>query len=123
MAVIVVLALLAPAGLSGCSSESRSDDDKPAQSYTVRCEIKAVSVENKELQLHHEAIPDFTNAKGKQTGMMAMVMPFHVTDAVDITTLAAGDKVEIIFGTHWKKKPTLRITKLTKLPPETELEL
>ena len=124
-AIASTFALLVVIGI-GCSSESSSaDDDRAPHTYTVRGQVKAVSVETKELQFHHEAIPTFVNAKGKQTGMMAMVMPFHVLDdvkGVKLAELAAGDKVEIAFSTHWKTRPTLRITSITRLTPETELE-
>lgn len=107
--------LAAPACGKKTSSERRA--------YTVRGEVaKLPPPKGTEIYIHHEAMPEFVNAFGEKSGMMSMSMGFGLGD-VSIEGLAVGDKVEIGFVSDWDHKPALRLTKLTKLPPETALTL
>lgn len=105
---------------SACGKKSTS---KERRAYTVRGELAQPPAPNAtEIYIHHEAMPDFVNAFGEKSGMKSMSMGFAV-DSVSIEGLAAGDKLEIAFVTDWDQKPALRLTKLTKLPPDTALVL
>jgi hypothetical protein len=51
-----------------------------------------------------------------------MVMEFPPLKGVDVSQLKVGDKVEIEFSVWWTQLPPWAATKITVLPPETELE-
>jgi hypothetical protein len=98
---------------------------KPDATYRVRgkvTELPIVGKPSSELRVHHEAIDDFKDDQGKVVGMSAMVMEFPPLKGVDVSQLKVGDKVEIEFSVWWTQLPPWAATKITVLPPETELE-
>ncbi len=76
----------------------------------------------RELTLHHEAIPDFVNSAGKVVGMDSMAMPFPVADPQQLEGLAVGDKIAFELEVRWQADDLVLIRHLTRLPPETPLE-
>jgi hypothetical protein len=95
------------------------------RSYVVRGQIttvfEAVPDRPRELEIHHEAIPEFINYSGKQVGMAAMTMPFRVRKGLDLARLAVGDKVEFTMAVDWERKPPGQITAILELPADTPL--
>src|SRR5690606_24675630 len=68
------------------------------------------------LSIHHVAIPEFVNRGGERVGMDSMVMHFDVAGALDVKTLAVGDKLAFRFEVRWDAPPMLLVTGLEKLP-------
>jgi len=94
------------------------------KSYTVRGIVKGLP--NKGLaqaNIHHEAIPSFVGRSGEVDGMMSMSMSFGVGEGVSLADIAVGDKVEFSFEVAWSSKPPLTLTKISKLPADTEIEI
>ena len=121
-----LLLLGAALALAGCTGEKApAAPSASAQRYTFRGEVVRLpqaGVTRPELTLRHERIPDFVNAEGKAVGMDAMVMPFEVAPAVTPAELKVGDKVEVRLAVYWAG-PSFRLEQVSKLPPETALEL
>lgn len=133
--------------LSGCSkeppatesgsgqkaSEPANNPDSPVEfSYTVRGQIVSLPSADRpfeDLQIHHEAVPDFKDRDGNVTvsasgtrGMKAMTMPFPVAEGVSLDGIAVGDKVEFTFVYTWGGESSgYEITEIKKLPADTEL--
>jgi hypothetical protein len=113
---MLMLALAAALAAPGCGGKKTS---AAKRAYTGRGEIVRLPAAG-EVYIRHEAMPEFVNAFGEQSGMMSMSMGFAI-EAVPMDGVAIGDKVEIDFVTDWDLKPALRLTALRTLPPETEL--
>ncbi len=75
---------------------------------------------NSELFIRHEDIPDFKDEHGHVVGMDAMTMPFPVADPALLEGLEVGDQVSFDLEVAWDGAPPIRITRIEKLPPETE---
>ena len=82
-----------------------------------------------ELQIHHEAIPDFRGRDGEimqradgTTGMQEMIMPFPLGTGVTLEGVSIGDEVRVHFTVQWTASPPYFVTKLEKLPAGTRLE-
>ena len=116
MRSIAIAALL----LLACGGEEEAPTE-PDGTYTVRGEISEMGERN--LAIHHEAIPDFTNREGEVSGMDSMTMMFHRPESVSLDGIAVGDPVELTFDVRWSGDHTLTITALDELPEGTELEL
>lgn len=98
----------------------------PDAVYTVRGKVVEVpdpANPMKEFRVHHEAIPTFKAPDGKVVGMGEMEMPFPVGDAKLLEGIAAGDIVELTFADWYKPVRKYEVTKLTKLPADTALNL
>lgn len=114
--------LCACAILSGCSQEPPLPP--PDQTYTLRGKIETLPQTGKpmsELTIHHEPLPTFRDVNGTVVGMSAMVMPFTPTKALDLSVFAPGDVVEFTFEVRWKSLPYSRLTRMTKLASDTQL--
>lgn len=114
--------LCACAILSGCSQEPPLPP--PDQTYTLRGKIETLPQKGKpmsELTIHHEPLPAFRDINGNVVGMTAMVMPFTPTKTIDLTPFSPGDIVEFTFEVRWKSLPYSRLTRMTKLPSDTQL--
>jgi hypothetical protein len=74
----------------------------------------------RQIAVRHEAIPDFADRDGKVVGMGAMVMPFELAPGVAVEGMREGDPVELLLAVDWAG-PSLRVERLTKLPPGTPL--
>jgi Cu/Ag efflux protein CusF len=114
---------LAFGALGGCSEEQ--PEATVADAYVVRGEVKGTSLDDDPpmLSIHHEAIPEFKDVMGRQTGMSAMTMRFAVADRALAEGVAAGDKVQITFEMRPDETYPIVITELGSLPAETQLKL
>lgn len=115
-----VVCALALTWSSGCSESKKR---VPTQSYVVRGQVKVIYPEQHELEVHHEAIPDFVDYRGERVGMMPMVMPFGVDRALSLDELAVGDKLELTIVVDWDDKPAATVTRIRRLPGDTPLRL
>ncbi|MCA9274891.1 MAG: copper-binding protein [Phycisphaerales bacterium] len=109
------------------------DENRAPDVYSgIRGEIATLpnpEVPGSELQIHHEQIPEFKTSEGVVNitadgiaGMRSMTMPFPLAEGVSLDGFAVGDKVEFEFVVNWGgNRPAWEVTKLTKLPAETEL--
>ena len=123
--------LAAVALFLGCNGQSHVD--QPVQhSYTVRGQVVMVPSADRpfdDLQIRHEAIPDYKNRDGEVyvnskgvRGMVTMMMPFPVAAGVSLEGIEPGDKVEFVFVTTWGEDyPEYEITEIRELPADTEL--
>lgn len=112
---------------TGCKKDKDSkagDTSSAGASYRVRGLVKMMpTADVSEMEIHHEAIPDFVNAKGEKSGMMSMVMPFGVKDSVDVSAIAVGDKISFEFDIDYERNPKLQISKIEKLDVTTPLSI
>lgn len=120
-AALVALAAL----LTSCRGHDHSPETPPDQTYDVRGVLKIVPRPGalRKVEIFHEPIPSFVDETGAVVGMDAMAMPFMLADSVSVEGFAIGDKVAFTFEVRWKADHRLLLTKLTKLDPETRLEL
>ncbi|MFG0244344.1 MAG: copper-binding protein [Phycisphaerales bacterium JB054] len=134
------MAVVALASLHGCGKPEADEPVKAseaagaAHTYTVRGQIVSVPSADKplaDLEIHHEAIPDFKNREGVVfenpttgvRGMKSMTMAFPVDEAVSLEGIEVGDLVTFTFVTVWGESyPEYRVTEITELPAETALE-
>jgi hypothetical protein len=72
--------------------------------------------------VRHEAIDDFKAPDGSVLGMDAMTMQFPLDDPALLEGVEVGDKVELLYEVAWHGAPSQRITRLRKLPADTELK-
>lgn len=114
--------------LASCGSEPAAvtDEAVATRNYSVRGTVEQLPDPEQAgvpLLIRHEAIPDFVNVYGQQTGMDAMIMPFAVSGDVSLDALSVGDPVAFELAVDWESSPAMAITAIEKLPPDTELEL
>lgn len=118
----------------GCSRETPPKQSIPStapegaaeQAYTVKGVIDRLpSADGKQmLMVHHQALPGFVDAEGKAVGMPEHSMSFPwLAPGLDLSGMREGDAVELTFEVRWKTKPRSLVTKITKLPPGTKLDL
>ncbi|MCA9278639.1 MAG: copper-binding protein [Phycisphaeraceae bacterium] len=91
--------------------------------YTVRGEIDQMPSADAPMsafRVHHEAIHNFVNSKGDMKGMNSMTMEFPLGEHVSLDGFVVGDKVSMDF-TVTREPWGYFVTKLEKLPTETEL--
>lgn len=75
-------------------------------------------------QIHHEEIKEFKDKNDKVIGMHEMIMPFEdISPKANFAGLSPGDKVSMTFEVRWKSDPTALVVAISKLPPETQLNL
>ena len=126
----VLIALATLLATPGCAdSEPEQTSDVVVDTYTVRGRIVSVpSPDNPggDLMVHHEAIPDF-RGEGGTRGMNEMVMPFPVSDDLDLVGFDAGDAVSLTFTVDFNEAEdrliTYRATSIEALPEGTTLDL
>lgn len=113
-------------GGSGKQSAQTAEPAAPADhTYTVRGIVRLLpdpKSPGAQLNIQHEAIPEFVDWDGKKVGMKEMVMPFPVKPGVSLEGIAVGDKVEFVFEVFTKKK-SYHLTKITKLPADTAINV
>src|SRR3954468_13715841 len=83
LAAILLLLVCCPA----CSNK----EPAPEHIYTVRGRIVALpdpASPGSNLEIQHEAVPDFVNVKGERVGMSSMVMPFATREGLSLKGLA-----------------------------------
>ncbi len=94
-----------------------------AKSYTVRGRIEELPVPGQPsstLQIHHEEIKSFVGRDGA-LGMSEMTMSFPYSSGVSLGGLSIGDEVEFLLEVNWGGSPLYQITRLTRLPADTQL--
>jgi Cu/Ag efflux protein CusF len=119
-----LVTLILGTAIAGCSNKADAPLPTPAadqERFAARGTI--VKVSDKVLDIQHEAIAAVRDFEGKLSPMESMTMQFHATAQVPIAGYAVGDVVAFEFTVHYKEPPTLRLTKLEKLPSGTKLEL
>ncbi|MEX2219542.1 MAG: copper-binding protein [Phycisphaerales bacterium] len=118
---------LSPLSPVSCSEATPAPTDgAPEHVYTVRGRIESLpdgTQLGQGLMIRHEEIPDFVNVKGERTGMRAMIMPFEPAKGLDLSAVKVGDPVEFIWEVRWTTPRYGRVSKMMRLPPETELRL
>ncbi len=95
-----------------------------ARIYEVRGEVVRLpdpAEPMSDLALRHEAIDRFVGMDGEVVGMDSMTMPFPVAPDVPLAGIAVGDKVRFTLRVDWDEEPFYQITRLEKLPAETQL--
>jgi Cu/Ag efflux protein CusF len=136
-AALIALSITAVAAIGGCKKDEAKDPgeteatkgaEDPGEAklatYTVRGKIiELPGAEIETIAIHHEAIPNFVAASGKQQPMMAMEMPFGLADGLDLSGIEPGDIVEVRFDVDFDRKPPLRISEIRELPADTELQI
>lgn len=108
------LAALVVAGACGGSSPSVGTE----HSYTVTAEIVRLpkpDAPRRDLVLAHEAIPEFVDIRGENTGMEAMTMPFPLAQGLDLGSLQPGDHVRATFVVRFQGSPPYQVTHLEKI--------
>ncbi|MEM9489515.1 MAG: copper-binding protein [Myxococcota bacterium] len=131
----VLVGALLP-GMGACKDSSEASGGGAASgikesaaalaTYTVRGEVRNILRKGDKittLDIHHEEMPEFVNREGEKTGMASMTMPFGVPNGLVVDWAAVGAKVELTCTVDWERRPIMEITRLTKLPPDTELTL
>ncbi len=104
-----------------CSSESKPDettDDGQVHTYIVRGVIRQLpdpGDPSKQLLILHEAIPDWVNDEGYETGMPGMTMPFPPAPDVDLSSFSPGDRVRFTLRLNWETAPRLQVTRIEHL--------
>ncbi|MFG0259447.1 MAG: copper-binding protein [Phycisphaerales bacterium JB041] len=134
------VAVVALASLPACEKQPADTAGEAPQNagqshtYTVRGRVVSVPSADTplaDLEIHHEAIPDFKNREGVVfenpttgvRGMKSMTMAFPVGEGVSLEGIAVGDLVTFTFVTEWGENyPEYRVTEISELPAETELE-
>lgn len=110
---------------AGCGSEPATEETSgpgPA-TYTVRGRVVAMpSTSDGEIQVEHEAIDDLVDFRGDVVGMDAMTMFFPLGEGAVAEEIVAGDIVEFDLLVDWNAEPLSKITRIEKLPEDTELE-
>lgn len=111
----LLLLVLLP-GLAGCR---RAEESAAGRDYSMRGRIVQLPTpENpaSELQIAHEAVPEFVGRDGQVTGMDAMTMGFPVARRVRLSDLAVGERVEFTLHVDWDAELPIQITRLRQLP-------
>lgn len=116
----LLFALSAAHFAAGCKpAEQAAAPARAAREYQVKGLVGGVSP--KEIQIHHEAIPDFVGIDGTSEPMESMTMPFPVADPALVAGIAAGDRIDFTFRVDWDGKQPLVVTRIEKLPAEARL--
>ncbi len=115
LALVLAVAAAGPA---------RAQTEAPASEvrrYTLRAEIvRLPDRPGGDLMLRHEAVDDFTDARGVVVGMDSMVMPFPVAHQVSLKGFAPGDKIEAVMVMDWGRN-SFMLDRVRKLPRDTVL--
>lgn len=113
LAGLILVLLL---GLAGCH---RAEESAAGRDYAMRGRIVQLPTPESpasELQIAHEAVPDFVGRDGQVTGMDAMTMGFPVARRVRLSDLAVGDRIEFTLHVDWEAELPIQITRLRQLP-------
>ncbi|MCC6677902.1 MAG: copper-binding protein [Phycisphaerales bacterium] len=124
ISALALAAALAACLIGGCKKQPAAEAG-PAATYEVRGLITRLPDPRNaatNLSIHHEAIPTFT-VKGKVVGMAEMTMPFPTAPELSLSGIAVGDPVRFVMEVREKPRMTYQITKISKLPADTKLDL
>jgi len=75
--------------------------------FTVKGIIKGLPGDGRaanEILVKHQPIPDYRDDTGTITGMMAMTMPFYLSEGVSLSGFKTGDAVELKIEQHLSPK-------------------
>lgn len=113
---------LALAGCNGAQNDTPAATTESDASYEVMEDVHVYTVRGvvrrmpdpdmpgrPELQILHEAIPNWVNAEGYETGMQGMTMPFLVADGVSLEGIEPGSQVRFTFEVDWEES-TMQLT-------------
>lgn len=118
----VVGCALAVAGCGG--SGEGTEEGPPPRTYELRGVIRQISETadgDTRLWIHHETVPDFVGLDGKVEPMKAMIMPFTVSDTLDVSDLAPATKIAFELTVDWSAAEPGLITAIEILPEGTVL--
>ena len=122
LGIVLALAVAACGGAPDGTDTALVEVPRVVTTYTVRGQVVSLpTAPGEDIQLAHEAIHDLKDADGHVLGMDAMTMYFGVDSDLDLSELAVGDIVEFDLAVDWQADETAVITRVSKLPPETEL--
>lgn len=129
LSVSITCLSLAAVFSTGCSEkppQAAASAEVHTAMYEVRGVITSLPDANNpttSLNIKHEAIPDFVDARGKTVGMDTMTMPFPPADGLDLAPFAVGDKVEVTFEVTWGPGQNgWQATIINPLPTDAELD-
>lgn len=138
----LALALAALPFVAGCGGASEdAADEQPDQSardidrYQTRGVVVQLPSETNDLQIRHEAVPEF-RGPGGELGMNVMTMPFWPPQGVEpdpervadfsLEGVEPGDKVlvtwEVVYDTDAMRPLGFYATAIEELPADTELD-
>ena len=123
-AAVATVLVLVLALFGACGGAEAPESDVPPRSYEMRGMVRQISApdaDERQIWIHHEAIPEFVDIRGNAAPMDAMTMPFHLTEAVDLSEVEVGDKVSFRLDVDWSAGVPARIGHLEILPSETRL--
>jgi len=106
------------------SAVTSEEDTSSARVYTVQGIVRGIPTAERpgsQLSIRHQAIPDFVDFSGKETGMESMTMPFPTADDLSLEGIAPGNAVEFELAVDWDADQPVQITKMVKLPEGTEV--
>jgi hypothetical protein len=117
------IALAAALGLLLAACGGSRGYSRGGEVYTVRGEVERLPTpSDRELWIHHEAVPTLRGISGKQVGMESMSMPFDLGPGELPPRLAVGDKVRFELHVDWHAEThPVWVGGIERLPPETEL--
>ena len=113
MRALSILLLFISLGLVSATN-ARADT---AYFYTVKGILKGMPGDGRaanEILVKHQPIPGYRDETGEITGMMAMTMPFYLSDAVSVASLRAGDAVELKIEQHLAPKFSELVVEIKK---------
>ncbi|MDX2086545.1 MAG: copper-binding protein [Kofleriaceae bacterium] len=121
MKLTAIWLVVALAAACGSEDKPRETTTAPARErFTSRG--KVIAIDDKRVEIHHEAMPSVRGYDGTLGPMMSMTMAFAVPPGGP-GSIAVGDVVAFEFTVHFDSEPTLRLTRLDKLPAGTTLVL
>ena len=86
-------------------------------SYTVKGVVRALpgnGLAANEILVKHEPIPEYRDETGAVVGMMAMTMPFYLSESLSAKDLRVGDSVEMVVEQRIKPKFEEKVVSLNK---------
>ena len=108
----------------GRDSGEGTEEGPPPRTYELREVIRQISETadgDTRLWIHHETVPDFVGLDGKVEPMKAMIMPFTVSDTLDVSDLAPATKIAFELTVDWSAAEPGLITAIEILPEGTVL--
>ena len=119
-ALLILVAALAPLGCGGAAEEAGAPPPEPRR-YEVEGLVRWVApaeAATREIEIRHEAIPDFEDLDGEVVGMEAMSMRFTVAEGVDLAAVAPGDRVAFTLEVDWEETRPGRVVAIAAVPDE-----
>lgn len=86
-------------------------------SYTVTGIVRALPGNGRaanEILVKHDPIPNYRDEAGNVVGMMAMTMPFYLSDSTSAADLKVGDTIEMVVEQQLKPSFTEKVVSIKK---------